>query len=237
MPKPIGFLLSLDQEPGRVQAYAKLAGPAIQAGGKYLVPRQSPKVRIRDESARVLSSCRVQQAPRRTTAGYQEALSTWPATWSSAISDLEAWLKPPPGASPTLLKERENHPGAPPRAFAAPLLKGEGKKMRTSSRRRRAAIRATGISVCRFRNRRVCRFVLLLLPDRFFRELREARFDFGGQRSLRSVCACSRTARGEAGVGIFVSLAHLGEHARGQDSDRDALRRRERAAYAEPAVR
>src|SRR6266853_266747 len=61
----------------------------------------------------------------------------------------------------------------------------------------------------------VGRLDLPLFPDRFLREAREARFDFGGQRlASQRLRVLQRLREPEAGVGIFVSLAHLGEDAR-----------------------
>src|SRR5258706_13293711 len=61
----------------------------------------------------------------------------------------------------------------------------------------------------------VGRLDLLLLPDRFLRDAREARFGFGGQGlAPQRLRVLQGPREPEAGVGIFVPLAHLGEDAR-----------------------
>src|SRR5256885_2944476 len=125
-----------------------------------------------------------------------------------------------------------NPPAAPPRRFAPPLLKGGGEKRphrRTTPPPAAAPLLKRGgrigsthlasLGAQRFGRQvflpvgleidAVGRLDLLLLPDRFLREPREARFDFGGQRfALQGLGVLERAREPEAGGGIFVALAH-----------------------------
>src|SRR5437879_7771798 len=118
---------------------------------------------------------------------------SWATTASETCGSSRAWAEPPP-------RRRRRHPAS----------REEGKKSRNPQRFVRQVFLPVGLEVDA-----VGRLDLLLFPDRFLREAREARFDFGGQwLASPRLRVLEGLRKPEAGIGIFVSLAHLGEDAR-----------------------
>src|SRR6266704_692156 len=220
------------------QAYAKLAAPAIQAaGGKYLVRGNPAKVYESGMNQRVvlIEFASVQQAlAAHDAAGYQEALkhlaadggtpSGQPRCSASGVRRLGRAQARPSKPRLTLKRGGEN-----PRPAAI-------RKSLDPQRFVRQVFLPVGLEIDA-----VGRLDLLLFPDRFLREAREARFDFGGQRlAAQRLRVLERARQPEAGVGIFISLAHLGEDTRrgqGLGMLHGLGGRRERAAVRGAAVR